>query len=204
MISFLEYISMVMILFASLMVISSRNPIHSVLFLILTFFCSAGLMVMLEAEYIAMIIIIVYVGAVVILFLFVIMMLDVSNSDLNRSSTKTMPYVILSSIVFLAVFVYALYKSKVNFDAITLLNNRDTELFENSLRYIGTKLYTEYILEFQIAGVILFLAMIGSITLVHRKSNRLVKKQNITDQIMRSKKESIDLVDVKSRSGVKI
>lgn len=131
-------------------------------------------------------------------------LLDVSNSDLNRSSTKTMPYVILSSMVFLAVFVYALYKSKVNFDAITLLNNRDTELFENSLRYIGTKLYTEYILEFQIAGVILFLAMIGSITLVHRKSNRLVKKQNITDQIMRSKKESIDLVDVKSRSGVKI
>lgn len=204
MISFLVYFSMVMILFASLMVISSRNPIHSVLFLILTFFCSAGLMVMLEAEYIAMIIIIVYVGAVVILFLFVIMMLDVSNSDLNRSSAKTMPYVILSSIVFLAVFVYALYKSKVNFDTITLLNNRDTELFENSLRYIGTKLYTEYILEFQIAGVILFLAMIGSITLVHRKSNRLVKKQNITDQIMRSKKESIDLVDVKSRSGVKI
>jgi NADH-quinone oxidoreductase subunit J len=65
-------------------------------------------------------------------------------------------------------------------------------------------LYTEYILEFQIAGVILFLAMIGSITLVHRKPNRLVKKQNITDQIMRNKKESIDLVDVKSRSGVKI
>ena len=204
MISFLVYFLMVMILFASLMLISSRNPIHSVLFLILTFFCSGGLMVMLEAEYIAMIIIIVYVGAVVILFLFVIMMLDVSNSDLNRSYAKTMPYVILSSVVFLAVFVYALYKSKVNFDAITLLNNRDTELFENSLRYIGTKLYTEYILEFQIAGVILFLSMIGSITLVHRKSNRLVKKQNITDQIMRSKKESIDLVDVKSRSGVKI
>jgi len=195
---------MVMILFASLMVISSRNPIHSVLFLILTFFCSAGLMVMLEAEYIAMIIIIVYVGAVVILFLFVIMMLDVSNSDLKRSSTKTMPYVILSSMIFLAVFIYALYKSKINLEAITLLNNKDTELFENSLGYIGTRLYTEYILEFQIAGVILFLAMIGSITLVHRKSSRLVKKQNITDQIMRSKKESIDLVDVKSRSGVKI
>lgn len=204
MISFLVYFSMVMILFASLMVISSRNPIHSVLFLILTFFCSAGLMVMLEAEYIAMIIIIVYVGAVVILFLFVIMMLDVSNSDLKRSSTKTMPYAILSSMVFLAVFIYALYKSKVNFEATTLLNGKDTELFENSLRYIGTRLYTEYILEFQIAGVILFLAMIGSITLVHRKSNRLVKKQNITDQIMRSKKEAIDLVDVKSRSGVKI
>jgi NADH-quinone oxidoreductase subunit J len=159
---------------------------------------------MLEAEYIAMIIIIVYVGAVVILFLFVIMMLDVSNSDLKRSSTKTMPYAILSSMVFLAVFIYALYKSKVNFEATTLLNGKDTELFENSLRYIGTRLYTEYILEFQIAGVILFLAMIGSITLVHRKSNRLVKKQNITDQIMRSKKEAIDLVDVKSRSGVKI
>ena len=159
---------------------------------------------MLEAEYIAMIIIIVYVGAVVILFLFVIMMLDVSNSDFKTSSTKTMPYVVLSAMIFLAVFIYALYKSKVNFEAITLLNNKDAELFENSLRYIGTRLYTEYILEFQIAGVILFLAMIGSITLVHRKSNRLVKKQNITDQIMRSKKESIDLVDVKSRSGVKI
>jgi NADH-quinone oxidoreductase subunit J len=204
MISFLVYFSMAMILLASLMVISSRNPIYSVLFLILTFFCSSGLMVMLEAEYIAMIIIIVYVGAVVILFLFVIMMLDVSNSDFKTSSTKTMPYVVLSAMIFLAVFIYALYKSKVNFEAITLLNNKDAELFENSLRYIGTRLYTEYILEFQIAGVILFLAMIGSITLVHRKSNRLVKKQNITDQIMRSKKESIDLVDVKSRSGVKI
>ena len=204
MISFLVYFLMAMILFASLMVISSRNTIYSVLFLILTFFCSAGLMVMLEAEYIAMIIIIVYVGAVVILFLFVIMMLDVSNSDFKTSSTKTMPYVVLSAMIFLAVFIYALYKSKVNFEAITLLNNKDVELFKNSLRYIGTRLYTEYILEFQIAGVILFLAMIGSITLVHRKSNRLVKKQNITDQIMRSKKESIDLVDVKSRSGVKI
>ena len=204
MISFLVYFSMAMILFASLMVISSRNPIYSVLFLILTFFCSSGLMVMLEAEYIAMIIIIVYVGAVVILFLFVIMMLDVSNSDFKTSSTKTMPYVVLSAMIFLAVFIYALYKSKVNFEAITLLNNKDVKLFKNSLRYIGTRLYTEYILEFQIAGVILFLAMIGSITLVHRKSNRLVKKQNITDQIMRSKKESIDLVDVKSRSGVKI
>ncbi len=204
MISFLVYFSMVMILFASLMVISSRNPVHSVLFLILTFFCSAGLMVMLEAEYIAMTIIIVYVGAVVILFLFVIMMLDISNSNLKRLTTKTTPYAIVASMIFLAVFIYALYKSKVNFDAITLLNNKDIELFENSFRYIGTNLYTEYILEFQIAGIILFLAMIGSITLVHRKSNRLIKKQNITNQIMRSKKESIDLVDVKSGSGVEI
>ena len=195
---------MVMVLFASLMVISSRNPVHSVLFLILTFFCSAGLMVMLEAEYIAMTIIIVYVGAVVILFLFVIMMLDISNSNLKRLTTKTTPYAIVASMIFLAVFIYALYKSKVNFDAITLLNNKDVELFENSFRYIGTNLYTEYILEFQIAGIILFLAMIGSITLVHRKSNRLIKKQNITNQIMRSKKESIDLVDVKSGSGVEI
>lgn len=204
MISFLVYFSMVMVLFASLMVISSRNPVHSVLFLILTFFCSAGLMVMLEAEYIAMTIIIVYVGAVVILFLFVIMMLDISNSNLKRLTTKTTPYAIVASMIFLAVFIYALYKSKVNFDAITLLNNKDVELFENSFRYIGTNLYTEYILEFQIAGIILFLAMIGSITLVHRKSNRLIKKQNITNQIMRSKKESIDLVDVKSGSGVEI
>ena len=159
---------------------------------------------MLEAEYIAMIIIIVYVGAVVILFLFVIMMLDVSNSDFKTSSTKTIPYVVLSAMIFLAVFIYALYKSKVNFEAITLLNNKDAELFENSLRYIGTRLYTEYILEFQISGVILFLAMIGSITLVHRKLKRFIKNQNIADQIMRSKKESIDLVDIKSRSGVKI
>ncbi|WP_236870132.1 NADH-quinone oxidoreductase subunit J [Candidatus Bandiella numerosa] len=204
MISFLVYFLMMLVLFTSLIVIFSKNPIHSVLFLIATFFCSAILMVMLEAEYIAMTTIIVYVGAVVILFLFVIMMLDISNDDLKKSSNKITPYVVLSSVAFLAVIIYALYKSEVNFDAITLLNNRDIALFDNSLQYIGTRLYTEYILEFQIAGVILFLAMIGSITLVHRKSDRIVKKQNITHQIMRSKEESLDLMDVKSRSGIKI
>jgi NADH-quinone oxidoreductase subunit J len=204
MISFSVYFLMMLVLFTSLMVIFSKNPVYSVLFLIVTFFCSAILMVMLEAEYIAMTTIIVYVGAVVILFLFVIMMLDINNDDSKKSFNRITPYVILSSIAFLAVIIYALYKSKINFDAITLLNNRDIALFDNSLQYIGTRLYTEYILEFQIAGVILFLAMIGSITLVHRKSDRIVKKQNITHQIMRSKEESLDLVDVKSRSGVKI
>jgi NADH-quinone oxidoreductase subunit J len=204
MISFLVYFLMVVVLFTSLMVIFSKNPVYSVLFLILTFFCSAVLMIMLEAEYVAMTTIIVYVGAVVILFLFVIMMLDISDDDSKKLSNRITPYVMLSSVVFLAGIIYILYKSKINFGAITLLNDRDTALFDNSLQYIGTRLYTEYMLEFQIAGVILFLAMIGSITLIHRKSDKIVKKQNITQQIMRSKEESLNLVNVKSRSGVKI
>lgn len=139
-----------------------------------------------------------------ILFLFVVMMLDVSISNFKSSSNKIMLYAILSSMSFLTVFIYALYKSKINFDAITIIGDGDIELFKNSLRYIGVTIYTKYILEFQVAGIILFLAMIGSITLVHRKTNRSIKKQNITNQIMRSKEQSIELVDVKLRSGVRI
>ena len=204
MLTFITYSIMTIILILSVLVISCRNPVHSVLFLIFTFFCAAGMMILLEAEYIAMTTIIVYVGAVVILFLFVVMMLDVDTKSLKTSMIKVKPYAIFSVLVFLCIFIYALYKSKISYNIIGINHGKNLNLFENSLRYIGTKLYTDYIFEFQVAGIILFLAMIGSITLILRKSKTNVKKQDVMEQIMRSKEDSLELVDVKSRSGVNI
>ena len=204
MLTFITYSLMIIILILSTLVISCRNPVHSVLFLIFTFFCSAGIMILLEAEYVAMTTIVVYVGAVVILFLFVVMMLDVDTKSLKVSVSKVKLYAIFSSLAFLGIFTYILYKSEIRYNTLSINHNKNIKLFENSLRYIGEKLYTDYIFEFQIAGVLLFLAMIGSITLILRKPKGNVKKQNIMEQVMRSKKESLELIDVKSRSGVKI
>ena len=204
MLTFITYSLMAIILILSILVISCRNPVHSVLFLIFTFFCAAGMMILLEAEYIAMTTIIVYVGAVVILFLFVVMMLDIDTKSLKTSMTKVKPYAIFSVLVFLCMFIYALYKSKVSYDIIGGDHGKNLKLFDNSLRYIGAKLYTDYIFEFQVAGFILFLAMIGSITLILRKSKNNVKKQDVIEQVMRNKEDSLELVDVESRSGVDI
>ena len=204
MLEFVTYCLMITILVLSILVISNKNPVHSVLFLIFAFFCAAGMMILLEAEYIAMTTIVVYVGAVVILFLFVIMMLDVDTKSLKVSVSNVKSYAIISSLAFLGTFFYIVYKSEIKYNILSINHDKNLKLFKNSLRYIGEKLYTNYIFEFQIAGLLLFLAMIGSITLILRKPKDNVKKQDIIEQVMRNKNESLELVDVKSRSGVKI
>ena len=190
------------ILFLALMVVLSRNPIYSVLLLILTVFCAASIMIILEAEYVAMITVIVYAGAIIILFLFLIMMFDINIESTKKLPNKIAPYVLVITFSFLGIFIYVLNKTKINI--VEPIRNGDTELFKNSLQYIGGKIYTEYVFEFQVAGVILFLAMMGSIILVHRKHGKQVRKQNVVKQIMTDKHNSIELVNVKSRSGVKI
>jgi NADH-quinone oxidoreductase subunit J len=168
------------------------------------FFGAAGLMVMLGAEYIAMITIIVYVGAVLILFLFVIMMLDVDVATVKGKISKTAPFASLCICAFLCVFFFALQKSKINSESISITNDHKLSFFQDSARYIGKILYTDYILEFQISGLILFLAMVGSITLLYRKSHKRIRRQNIMQQVMRKKKDSIELVDVNPNDGVKL
>ena len=204
MIQIVSYLIMLMTLVFAVSTISLRNPIYSIIFLKLTFLCGASLMVILEAEYIAMTVIIVYVGAVVILFLFVIMMIDVDKEKLIQPLHKMSLYVILISITFFGLIVYALYRSRFNIEVASLLSDNEVGLFKNSVKYIGMKLYTRFVLEFQITGILLFLAMIGSITLIHQKSSRLVRKQNITHQVMTDKKQSIKLVSVKYKSGINI
>ena len=204
MIQTIFYFVMLVALICAINTISSKNPIHSILFLKVTFLCGAALMIILEAEYIAMTLIIVYVGAIIILFLFVIMMIDFGKICFNHPLQKLQLYAILVSIIFLGLFVYCSYQSKLNLEAASLLSDNEVNLFKNSVTYIGMKLYTKFILEFQITGLLLFLAMIGSITLVHQRSKTLAKKQNIRDQIITDRKNCIELLNVKSNSGVDI
>ena len=196
------YIFSSVILLSSLMVISTKNPVHSVLFLILTFFNAAGLFVILHAEFLAMILIIVYVGAVAVLFLFVVMMLDFKSSLDKSSILQYMPMGLFVGLVFISELIIVLINTKLDLKNVQILTNPLTN-FNNltNTEAIGTILYTDYILYFQLAGIILLVAMVGSIVLTLREREG-IKRQSITQQIYRSSK--IELKEVKSREGIDI
>ena len=194
------YIFSAVILLSSLMVISSRNPVHSVLFLILAFFNAAGLFVILHAEFLAMILIIVYVGAVAVLFLFVVMMLDFRVSLDKSNILQYMPIGIFVGLVFISELVIVLVNTKLNLENIQILTNPLSNFGGlTNTEAIGSILYTDYILYFQVSGIILLVAMVGSIVLTLRDREG-VKRQYIPDQLNRG--SQIELKDVKSREGV--
>ena len=196
------YIFSAVILLSALMVISSRNPVHSVLFLILAFFNAAGLFVILHAEFLAMILIIVYVGAVAVLFLFVVMMLDFKVSLEKSNILQYMPIGIFVGMVFISELIIVLINTKLELKNIQILTNPLSN-FENltNTEAIGSILYTDYILYFQVSGIILLVAMVGSIVLTLRDREG-VKRQSILQQIDRT--SQIELKEVKSREGVDI
>jgi|TARA_B100000586_G_scaffold263607_1_gene233127 NADH-quinone oxidoreductase subunit J len=196
------YIFSAVILLSALMVISSRNPVHSVLFLILAFFNAAGLFVILHAEFLAMILIIVYVGAVAVLFLFVVMMLDFKVSLEKSNILQYMPIGIFVGMVFISELIIVLINTKLELKNIQILTNPLSN-FENltNTEAIGSILYTDYILYFQISGVILLVAMVGSIVLTLREREG-VKRQSVPQQLERT--SQIELKDVKSREGIDI
>ena len=196
------YIFSAVILLSSLMVISSRNPVHSVLFLILAFFNAAGLFVILHAEFLAMILIIVYVGAVAVLFLFVVMMLDFKTSLDKSNILQYMPIGIFVGMVFISELIIVLINTKLELKNIQILTNPLSN-FGNltNTEAIGSILYTDYILYFQVSGIILLVAMVGSIVLTLRDREG-VKRQSIPQQLDRT--SEIELKDVKSREGVDI
>ena len=196
------YIFSAVMLLSSLMVISSRNPVHSVLFLILAFFNAAGLFVILHAEFLAMILIIVYVGAVAVLFLFVVMMLDFRASLEKSNILQYMPIGIFVGLVFISELVIVLVNTKLDLENIQILSNPLSNFGElTNTEAIGSILYTDYILYFQVSGIILLVAMVGSIVLTLREREG-VKRQSIPDQLSRG--SQIELKDVKSREGVDI
>tara|TARA_B100001063_G_C16692704_1_gene517981 strand:+ start:457 stop:1077 length:621 start_codon:yes stop_codon:yes gene_type:complete len=198
------YIFSVVILISSLMVITSKNPVHSVLFLILSFFNGAGLFVILHAEFLAMILIIVYVGAVAVLFLFVVMMLDFKISLDKNNILQYLPIGFFVGLVFISELMIVLINTKFDLSNIQILVNPMFK-FENltNTEAIGSILYTDYILYFQLSGVILLVAMIGSIVLTLRTRDG-VKRQSIQSQLDRNYKSTITLVDPKSNEGVDI
>ena len=196
------YLFSAVLLLSSLMVISTKNPVHSVLFLILAFLNAAGIFVILHAEFLAMILIIVYVGAVAVLFLFVVMMLDFKTSLEKDNILQYMPIGLLIGLVFIAELVIVLINTRLDLSNIQILSNPlDNFSDQSNTEAIGSILYTNYVLYFQLSGVILLVAMVGSIVLTLRDREG-VKRQIVSEQVDR--KGKIELVDVKSGEGVDI
>ncbi|MBV9419808.1 MAG: NADH-quinone oxidoreductase subunit J [Alphaproteobacteria bacterium] len=184
---------------SAFMVIVARNPVHSVFFLILAFFNAAGLFVLLGAEFLAMILVIVYVGAVAVLFLFVVMMLDIDFAELKRGAQQ---YIVVGAgvgLVLLAELIGATYLWKFSPAAPASLDHPAPAGISNT-EAIGRILYTDYVYYFQIAGLVLLVAMIGAIvlTLRHRPG---VRRQNIGMQNARVASEAMAVVDVKPGQG---
>ena len=192
--------------FSSMMVIVSRNTVYSVFFLILVFVTISILFIMIGAEFLGMVMLIVYVGAVAVLFLFVVMMLNVAQQIKKQSNRKGFINNIsvglfVGIIIFLELLVViGGWRYKDTFESLSSLNLNE-EL--TNTHALGNVLYTEYIHLFQISGMILLIAMIGAITLTFKKREN-IKRQNYFDQIIREKTSAVSLVDVESNKGVKI
>jgi NADH-quinone oxidoreductase subunit J len=186
---------------SAVMVITARNPVHSVLFLILGFFNAAGLFVLLGAEFIAFILVIVYVGAVAVLFLFVVMMLDISFADMRKGAMQYVPLGLLLGAVLLTelVTMYGAWTFAPQATAGTL-ESATPEGIDNT-QALGMVLYTDYLFVFQTAGLILLVAMIGAIVLTHRRRPD-VRRQNISAQNARKPSEAMEVKKVVTGQGV--
>jgi NADH-quinone oxidoreductase subunit J len=185
---------------SAFMVVVARNPVHSVLFLILAFVNAAGLFVLMGAEFLAMILIVVYVGAVAVLFLFVVMMLDVDFTELRQGVLNYLPIGAGVGIVLLIELVFVVISSVIQ-PGVTKSITAPIAADVSNTQALGLVLYTRYVYYFEAAGMILLVAMIGAIvlTLQHRPN---VKRQNISAQLARRRDTAIEVVKVKSGQGL--
>ncbi|MCG8440901.1 MAG: NADH-quinone oxidoreductase subunit J [Caulobacterales bacterium] len=184
---------------SAFMVVAARNPVRSVMFLIMTFFTSAGLFVLIGAEFLAMLLVVVYVGAVAVLFLFVVMMLDVDFVELRQGFLQYLPFGALVALILLIELIFV--------GATTQIAGAPGQppiagaAGVTNAEAIGQVLYDEYVYVFQASGIVLLIAMIGAIvlTLRHREG---VRRQDVGAQVGRSRKEAVELVDVKPGQGL--
>ena len=197
--AFTFYLFAISTIAGGLMTVISRNPVHSVLWLILAFLSSAGLFVLLGAEFVAMLLIIVYVGAVAVLFLFVVMMLDVDFAELKAEMARYMPLALLIGVVILMRLAMA-FGTWGYADAVTANVAAPAGDVQNTAA-LGLLIYDKYIMLFQLAGLILLVAMIGAIvlTLRHRVD---IKRQNVMAQMHRDPAKAMKNIDVKPGQGL--
>ena len=179
---------------SGLMVVVSRNPVYSVLFLILAFFNAAGLFVLIGAEFLAMLLVVVYVGAVAVLFLFVVMMLDINFSEMRAGFQKYLPLGLIVGGILVFELVAAMYGDV--FKGATLPEAMDI----SNTRALGNVIYTKYMYLFQVAGLIRLVAMIGAISLTMRKREG-VRRPSVAAQNLRSRAETVEVVSVPSGSS---
>ncbi|CBS87421.1 NADH-quinone oxidoreductase subunit J [Azospirillum lipoferum] len=196
------YVFAALLVASGVMVISARNPVHSVLFLILAFFQAAGLCVLMGAEFIAMILVIVYVGAVAVLFLFVVMMLDINFRELRKGAMEALPLGALVGLILLAELAAVLGGWIVAPNVATVAGAPTPALDQvTNTHALGRLMYTQYVYLFQASGIVLLIAMIGAIvlTLRHRPG---VRKQNVGAQISRRREDVVVIRKVTTGEGV--
>jgi NADH-quinone oxidoreductase subunit J len=184
---------------SALAVVSGRNPVHSVLFLILSFFTAAGLFVLLGAEFLAMLLVVVYVGAVAVLFLFVVMMLDVDFGSLREGFTRYLPLGLIVAVVLVGEMIIV-SQAVATKGAVATSHAAFPQGLSNT-ETIGRVLYTDYIYFFQAAGLVLLTAMIGAIVLTLRHKPG-VRRQSIADQVARTAKTGMSVIKVKVGEGI--
>jgi NADH-quinone oxidoreductase subunit J len=182
------YLFATLVIASGVMTIGSRNPVHSVLWLILAFFNAAGLFLILGAEFIAMLLVIVYVGAVAVLFLFVVMMLDVDFAALRAGIARYWPFASILALVLLAEIVFAI--AAWNAGALSAPRAAPTAAGVPNIEALGRTLYTRYLYIFEAAGLVLLVAMIGAIVLTHRTRSGL-RPQKVSDQVRRRPEDSV-------------
>lgn len=187
---------------SAVMVVSARNPVHSVMYLILAFFNAAGLFVLMGAEFLAMILVIVYVGAVAVLFLFVVMMLDINVVELRQGFLQYLPIGGLIGLILVVelVLVFGSWAVAPGASSVALHPTPPPDQITNT-DALGRLIYTEYVYLFQAAGMVLLIAMIGAIVLTLRQREG-VRRQRIAVQISRTRGEAVEVRKVQSGSGV--
>jgi len=185
---------------SAIMVVAVRNPVHSVLYLILAFVNAAGLFVLLGAEFLAMILVVVYVGAVAVLFLFVVMMLDVDFAELRRGALQYLPFGGVIGGVFLAELLFLILGGRILGPVAAQTIPPLPEGVTNTAA-LGSVLYTQYVYYFEAAGLVLLVAMVGAIVLTLRHKTK-VRRQSITAQVARTRADAVEIVKVKSGQGL--
>jgi len=195
----LFYLFSFILISSALVVISTRNMVHAAMFLVLAFINAAGLFVILGAEFLAMLLIIVYVGAIAVLFLFVVMMLNVDVVVKSEISRKRPILVLVGVVLFCEILLLTKFSAVKSYETTSLF---PTPTDVVNAQAIGNILYTDFILPFQLAGAVLFVAMIGAIVLTMKDETRMIRKQKIYDQVSRGKKNSLELVKVKIGEGI--
>jgi len=194
------YLFAIICIASAVMVISAKNPVHSVLYLILAFVNASGLFVLMGAEFLAMMLIVVYVGAVAVLFLFVVMMLDVDFAELRQGLLQYLPIGLIVGFIFMAE-LFAVGAAWVIRPNVPQAIPSPIPSTMTNTEALGRVLYTDYVYYFQAAGIVLLIAMIGAIvlTLRHKPS---VKRQNIADQVARTRETAIAIVKVQPGQGL--
>ena len=198
--AFAFYLFATLTIASAVAVIFARNPVHSVLWLILSFFNAAGLMLLVGAEFIAMLVVIVYVGAVAVLFLFVVMMLDVDFATLRSGFTRNLPFGIIVALVLLAEIVIALFARQAG---PAFASGNIAVAAQPNIVALGQLLYSRYLFAFELAGLILLVAMIGAIVLTHR-SRRDTRPQKVWKQVARRPEDAVELFDPGVGEGMKL